>query len=146
MRFSKPFSLRLENGILLGSAHTRSSRAWAVPETAIIKMPAANLRKGKDIQHPSLVCVLRQVLHHAGKSQCRRFVARVQAARNDCSSPSTNARQYRHILFPIGAFIRRGLPNNSRAGFELPQQRSVICIHCLEPSIERAVENYVSTC
>src|SRR3954451_11086884 len=71
MRFSKPFSSRLENGMLLGSAHTRNSRVWAVAPSSEIsnKEPTNNLREGEYIEHSSLVRVMRKVLHGSRESQ-----------------------------------------------------------------------------
>src|SRR5213078_4639374 len=136
-----------EKGRLLGSAHTRRSRA--LPRTGKRRLNKAtvtiNLREREHIEHASLVGVVGQVLHSGGKSQRRRLVASIQSARNDCSSPTADARQDGDVLLAIRTFVRRGLSNNSRTGLELPEKSPAFCIDGLEPPIERAVKDDISS-
>src|ERR1051326_5509420 len=146
MRFSKPVSSRLENGMLWGSAHTRNSRVWAFAPTAEMrkKKPTNTLRQGEYIKHSPLIRVMRQVLHGCGESQGCGFIASVQAARHDRPCPTAHAGQDGDILFSVRPLVRYGLADNSRSSFELPEERPAMGVDSFEPSVERPVEHNVS--
>src|SRR5436309_1967858 len=100
MRFSKPSWRILEKGRLSGSAQTRSSpesEPEVAPKVALdaqkssAAIISSDSRKRKDIQHAPGRCVFRKVLHDTGKSQSRGGVARIQAAGDNGSRPSSNS-------------------------------------------------------
>src|SRR5690348_13651838 len=119
MRFSKPVSSRLENGILLGSAHTRNSRFWAFTITAEIRnrKPTNTLRQGEYIKHSPLIRVMRKVLHGCRESQGCGLIASVQSTGNDRPCPTAHAGQDGDILFSVRPLVRYWLADNSRSGF-----------------------------
>src|SRR5437763_4490464 len=116
MRFSNPCSRVFENGMLSGSAQTRSWRVWAHIDPDRDKTRAnrknEELRKGEDIEHPPFCGVLRQIFHCSDKSQSCRFVARVKTTRHNRTGPSTDPRQDRDVLLAVRAFVGDRLAND----------------------------------
>src|SRR3954469_16906924 len=109
MRFSNPSPRWFENGRLLGSAQTRSSRATAVeawPLRQDVTMNASKTdaamkaasRKRKHIKHSAFRGVFRQVCHRPRKTQRCGLIARIDFACNDGAGPSTNAGQHGDVL------------------------------------------------
>src|SRR5690349_7206812 len=160
--FSKPSPRLFEKGRLFGSAQTRSTPAgraitgWAIASAAgragrvqaerVSKQTTnkTSLRKRKNIKHASLRRVVRQIRHRTDKPERARRVACIETACDDCARPTTNTREYRDVLLAVRSTITNRLPDDSRATFELPQQRAALRIERLEPTVHRAVKNHVA--
>src|SRR5256885_16912363 len=102
-RFSKPSPRVFENGRLLGSAQTRSTRSFvsAPAETSSSAPTAHALGKGEDIQHPSLRSLLRQGFHHVHESERRPRITPVEAAPDDAAGPAAPTPQPRDGLVSL---------------------------------------------
>src|SRR4051812_36374948 len=142
--FSKPSSRSFEKGRLLGSAHTRSSRACAAPMSAKIANAMRTLREAEDIERSSLVRCLLEVSHCVDEAERGGAIARVKVTGNDRTGPATDSGQYRDILVAVRPAIGDRLADDSRAGLELPKQFAGLGMYRFEPAFHRAVEHDVS--
>src|SRR5579863_1600619 len=66
--FSNPCSCWFENGMLLGSAHTRNTAGSAETPPAITNA-SDRLRKAEDIQHAAFRCIFAQIRHGIQKAE-----------------------------------------------------------------------------
>src|SRR6266542_4269748 len=146
MRFSKPLSSCFEYGSSSGSAQTTRSRAIAGPPSASVHATRARsaLRQREDIEHASLRRTLLQIGHHVRESERGTAVARVEVAGNHRTGPSAHTGEHRDVLLAVGSAIGHRLPDDSRSGLELPQQRAALRVDRLEPAVHRAVEHDVA--
>src|SRR3954464_6810936 len=144
-RFSKPARLIVENGGFAGSAQTRNSRGWpkadVEPSTQIA---TRSLGKREDIQHASLVGVLRQIFHRVAEAERDGCVSRIQSAGYDRAGPTAYPGEHCDVLLAVWAFVTYRLADNSGAGLELPKLLSARSVHRFEPSIHGAEEDDVS--
>src|SRR5436190_10916310 len=107
IRFSKPVCSRQENGMLLGSAHTRNSRVCAFRPTEKINdhRPTKNLRQGEYIKHSPFVGVVRKVLHGRCESQRCGFITRVKSTSHNRAAPTAYTGQDGNVLFSVWPFV-----------------------------------------
>src|SRR4051812_8435892 len=160
--FSNPASALFENGRLLGSAQTRSSRsdaaaaAVASPTRKPRAIPGQLFRRRmagvlticaaefEDQQLAPAGGVERQILGRTDKTE--RAVAHPRIDLGVChhTRPAADARQDRDVLLSVGAAIGDRLANESGAGAELPEDMPVLGIHGLEQPIHGAVERDVA--
>src|SRR5687767_7308279 len=120
--FSKPSSFAFENGRLLGSAHTRSTRRESAhPAAKMTSAIATALRKAVHMQHSSLRgCVAQRFHGQAPPRACGR-VARIELVDHDRPGPTANAGENGHVLLAVGTAIGDRLPDDSRGGLRAPQ-------------------------
>src|SRR5690606_36412480 len=105
MRFSKPSRRSLENGRLLGSAATRSTRFGSSADanaedatSATATSTAGSLRKAENIERASGCGVLGKVLHGVDETKGAGAVAGIELTRDDSAGPTAHAGEDRHVL------------------------------------------------
>src|SRR5437660_2877737 len=122
-----PLPSSAENGLLLGSAQTRSSRAFAAVPHASSAI-AASLGKAEYIELASRRRHVGQILHRIDEAECARAIALVELARHDRAGPAADTGQHRDILLAVRAFVRRRLADDAGPRLELPQKRACLRI------------------
>src|SRR5215211_7673665 len=142
--FSNPSRRSFENGRLLGSAQTRSSRAPAEQETSTAAAKVATLRETEHIQRASLGGRLLEVAHGVDEAERGGAVARIEVAGHDRAGPAADARQDRHVLAAVGAAVGGRLADDPGAGLELPQQLTGLGVKSFEPAVHGSVEHDVA--
>src|SRR5579885_403815 len=141
-RFSKPSPRWLENGRLLGSAHTRRRR----PSQAYAEQTSAtsSLRKRERIEHSAFRGMFAQIGHGVGEPEGRRAVYGIDATRHHGPGPPADSREYRNVFLTVRPPVDDGLSDDSRPHFELPQQCAGARVQSFEPAVHRAVKNHVA--
>src|SRR5689334_10282767 len=125
-RFSIPSPRSFENGRLLGSAQTRSTRGDSAANAPYNESVAIRLRQREDIKCSTGRTVLGQILHRIHEPQCASAVLRIQFCRHDHAGPSAYAGQYGDVLLAIRPFISDRLADDSGTYFELPEGGAVM--------------------
>src|SRR4051794_10039098 len=156
--FSNPASALFENGRLLGSAQTRSSRSEAAaavvasPTRKLRAMPAQLFRRCmtgvltiraaefEDQQLAPAGGVERQILGRTDKTERAVAHPRIDLGVGHHTRPAADARQDRDILLSVGPAIGDRLADEPGAGSELPQHVPVLGIHNFEKAVHGAVE------
>src|SRR3954447_18357923 len=139
--FSKPSPRLLENGRLLGSLQTRTSRASTDVAPALIsKARVRALRQAKDIERPPFGRSFLQIGHGIDEAKSSGAVTRIEIARYDRARPASDTGKNGYILMTVRTLIGDRLSDNSGLGLELPQQLTAFGIDGFEPALHRPVE------
>src|SRR5688572_21320659 len=135
MRFSNPSSRAFENGRLLGSAHTRSTRSAAAGiagASSTIAISAPTLRQREHIDRAPFAGVVGEILGGAHEAERGGFVARVETAGDDGARPPADAIHDRDVLLAVGPAKTDRLADDPGARAELPQELPAACVERLE--------------
>src|SRR3954453_21836555 len=112
--FSKPSPCRFENGRLLGSLQTRTSRASTDVAPALTsKMMLRALRQAKDIERASFRRSFLQIGHGVDEAKSSGAVTRIEIARYDRARPASDTRKNGYILMTVRTLIGDRLSDNS---------------------------------
>src|SRR3954452_9032398 len=115
--FSKPSRCSFEKGRLFGSAHTRSSRAFAALVASATSMIATSpLRQAEDIKHASLCGRLFQIRHRIDEAKRRSPVAWIEVACDNRAGPSAHAAQHCHVMMSVRPAVADRLTDDSGTG------------------------------
>src|SRR3954463_2723984 len=162
--FSNPASALFENGRLLGSAQTRSSRSDAAaavvasPTRKPRAMPGQLFRRRmagilticaaelEDQQFAPAGGVERQILRRAGEPQRTVAHPRIDLGIGHHTRPAADARQDRDVLLPVGAAIGDRLADEPGSGAKLPKYVPILGVDYFEKAIHGAVEGDITCC
>src|SRR3954453_2423621 len=162
--FSNPASALFENGRLLGSAQTRSSRSDAAaavvasPTRKPRAMPGQLFRRRmagilticaaefEDQQLAPAGGVEWQVLRRAGESQRAVAHPRIDLGIGHHTRPAADARQDRDVLLSVGAAIGDRLADEAGAGTELPQHVPILGVDHFEKAVHGSIEGDIACC
>src|SRR3984957_19699809 len=103
-------------------AATASTATKAKGTSRVAAARRSGFRQGEDIERPSGCGFRLEIRHEPVHAERAGRVPRVKVAGNDGARPAAHPREDVHLLVPVRPTIGSGVPDDARAGLELPFQ------------------------